>query len=206
MLRELTLTAAMACAAAAIPAAAQVVKGSIPPTSTLHAAAQTLDAAQQKQLQAMIAQHERVRAKLSPSDRKDLDKLTAKVRRQLFASPRSSDLLGETSGIVSRMVPGLSNAEAGTLAEYTLGGIASGGAATGGAASGGSAIGSASGGDEQAQLLAATQQMQETQMSFNLQYLQLQSQMQEENRSYTAVSNIMKTKHHAVKNSISNIR
>lgn len=51
-----------------------------------------------------------------------------------------------------------------------------------------------------------TQQMQETQMSFNLQYLQLQSQMQQENRAYTTVSNIMKTKHDTVKNSISNIR
>ena len=58
----------------------------------------------------------------------------------------------------------------------------------------------------QEQLLKATKQMQETQMSFNLQYLQLQSQMQQENRSYTAVSNIMKTKHDTVKNSISNIR
>jgi hypothetical protein len=57
-----------------------------------------------------------------------------------------------------------------------------------------------------ADLLAATQEMQETQMAFNLQYLQLQSQMQNENRSYTAVSNIMKTKHDTVKNSISNIR
>ena len=53
---------------------------------------------------------------------------------------------------------------------------------------------------------SATKQMQETQMSFNLQYLQLQSQMQHENRSYTAISNIMKTKHDTVKNSISNIR
>lgn len=53
---------------------------------------------------------------------------------------------------------------------------------------------------------SATKQMQETQMSFNLQYLQLQTQMQHENRSYTAVSNIMKTKHDTVKNSISNIR
>ena len=71
---------------------------------------------------------------------------------------------------------------------------------------GGSITNSASGGNSQSQLMAATQQMQETQMSFNLQYLQLQSQMQNENRSYTAVSNIMKTKHDTVKNSISNIR
>jgi len=55
-------------------------------------------------------------------------------------------------------------------------------------------------------LVEATKQMQETQMSFNLQYLQLQSQMQNENRLYTAISNIMKTKHDTVKNSISNIR
>ena len=55
-------------------------------------------------------------------------------------------------------------------------------------------------------LLEATRQMQETQMSFNLQYLELQSQMQNENRSYTAVSNMLKTKHDTVKNSINNIR
>lgn len=57
-----------------------------------------------------------------------------------------------------------------------------------------------------AQLLDAVRAMQETQMSFNLQYLQLQSQMQHENRSFTAISNIMKTKHDTVKNSIANIR
>ena len=55
-------------------------------------------------------------------------------------------------------------------------------------------------------LLNEVRQLQETQMSFNLQYLQLQSQMQHENRSYTAISNIMKTKHDTVKNTISNIR
>lgn len=64
----------------------------------------------------------------------------------------------------------------------------------------------ASGSDSSAQLMQATKQMQETQMSFNLQYLQLQNQMQNENRQYTAISNIMKTKHDTVKNTISNIR
>lgn len=64
----------------------------------------------------------------------------------------------------------------------------------------------AQGGGGQAQLLAATKNMQETQMSFNLQYLQLQTQMQHENRSYTAISNILKTKHDTVKNSINNVR
>lgn len=55
-------------------------------------------------------------------------------------------------------------------------------------------------------LLQALKSLQESQMSFNVQYLQLQQQMQRENRAYTAVSNIMKTKHDTVKNSISNIR
>lgn len=54
--------------------------------------------------------------------------------------------------------------------------------------------------------LAAGRDAAPRQMSFNLQYLLLQTQMQNENRSYTAVSNIMKTKHDTVKNSISNIR
>jgi hypothetical protein len=58
----------------------------------------------------------------------------------------------------------------------------------------------------QDQLLNAAKQMQETQMSFNLQYLQLQSQMQNENRAYTTVSNVLKTKHDTVKNSINNMR
>jgi hypothetical protein len=49
-------------------------------------------------------------------------------------------------------------------------------------------------------------ELQRVQADFNVQYLQLQSQMQNENRSYTAISNIMKTKHDTAKNSISNVR
>lgn len=54
--------------------------------------------------------------------------------------------------------------------------------------------------------LGAMGQMQEAQMSFNLQYLQLQSQMQHENRSYTAISNIMQAKRNASNNAIGRIR
>jgi formate dehydrogenase maturation protein FdhE len=61
-------------------------------------------------------------------------------------------------------------------------------------------------GGSQNQLLNATKQMQETQMNFNVQYLLLQEHMQNENQTYTAISNIMKTKHDTVKNSISNVR
>jgi hypothetical protein len=43
-------------------------------------------------------------------------------------------------------------------------------------------------------------------LSYSLQYLMLQQQMQNESRAFTALSNIMKTKHDTVKNSISNVR
>ena len=60
---------------------------------------------------------------------------------------------------------------------------------------------------QQAEALARSlHDLQETNMSFNLQYLQLQQQMQEENRRFTLLSNIMKTKHDTAKNSIRNIR
>jgi len=44
------------------------------------------------------------------------------------------------------------------------------------------------------------------QQSFDSQFLQLQSDMQNYNQMQTAVSNVMKTKHDTVKNSISNLR
>jgi hypothetical protein len=53
---------------------------------------------------------------------------------------------------------------------------------------------------------ALTHKVQDNQMSFSLQYLALQEAIETENREYTMVSNIMKTKHDTVKNSISNIR
>jgi len=61
-------------------------------------------------------------------------------------------------------------------------------------------------GTSQAELMQATKNLQESQMSFNLQYLQLQNSMQNENRQFTMVSNVMKTKHDTAKNIISNIK
>jgi hypothetical protein len=48
--------------------------------------------------------------------------------------------------------------------------------------------------------------MQELNQSFNLQYLSLQQNMQADNRQFTTLSNIMKTKHDTAKNSINNVR
>ena len=56
------------------------------------------------------------------------------------------------------------------------------------------------------QLMQATCQMQEMNTSFNLQYLQLQQKMQGDNRKFTTISNVMKTKHDTSRNAINNIR
>ena len=55
-------------------------------------------------------------------------------------------------------------------------------------------------------LIEAARQMSEMSQSFNIQYLDLQKQMQDENRRYTLVSNIMKTKHDTAKSAINNVR
>jgi hypothetical protein len=62
------------------------------------------------------------------------------------------------------------------------------------------------GGNTQQDLLNQTKGMQEMMASFNLQYLQLQEKMQAENRSFSTVSNVMKTKHDTAKSSIGNVR
>jgi len=64
----------------------------------------------------------------------------------------------------------------------------------------------AAAGDSSSQLMMATKQMQEMNQSFNLQYLQLQQKMQADNRQFTLMSNIMKTKHDTAKNAINNVR
>ena len=75
---------------------------------------------------------------------------------------------------------------------------ASPGAASDGAATAGS---SSSEGD----VLEATRALQQEARTFNLQYLQLQENMQRESREFTALSNVMKVKHDSAKAAISNI-
>jgi len=55
-------------------------------------------------------------------------------------------------------------------------------------------------------MMVATREMQEMNMSFNMQYLSLQQKMQADNRQFSLLSNIMKTKHDTAKNAISNVR
>ena len=46
----------------------------------------------------------------------------------------------------------------------------------------------------------------QTQAETSLYFLQLQQQIQEENRTYSTLSNVMKARHETVKNAIGNIR
>ena len=55
-------------------------------------------------------------------------------------------------------------------------------------------------------MLDQMQKYTEMNQSFNMQYLQLQENMQQESRKFSVISNIMKTKHDTAKSSISNVR
>ncbi|MBC7794581.1 MAG: hypothetical protein H7Z43_12830 [Clostridia bacterium] len=105
-----------------------------------------------------------------------------------------SSVTGQAGGINGSSVAGIGNG--GTL-----------GAVTGSAVTGNGAVdGLAAGGDTSAILLQQTQRMQEMNQSFNLQYLQLQENMQADNRQFTTISNVMKTKQDTAKNAINNLR
>ena len=145
-----------------------------------------IGSAERLRLNALVAQHQKIRLQFPADQRAILDRLTDRIRASILSGTPRGSLFDATKALIRGAAPSLSDSESRILTVYALDGIAA--------------------GDPPGQLLNATKQMQETQMSFNLQYLQLQSQMQSENRSYTAVSNIMKTKHDTVKNSINNIR
>jgi len=73
-----------------------------------------------------------------------------------------------------------------------------------GAASEGAATTAGSSSSE-GDVLEATRALQQEARTFNLQYLQLQENMQRESREFTALSNVMKVKHDSAKAAISNI-
>jgi hypothetical protein len=91
-----------------------------------------------------------------------------------------------------------------TVGTGVTGSISSSGGGSGyGSASGTGALASTGGPTD---MMTAAKQMQELNMSFNMQYLTLQQKMQADNRQFTTLSNIMKTKHDTAKNAINNVR
>ncbi len=80
------------------------------------------------------------------------------------------------------------------------------GAARGSAvSSGGGSVAAAAGSGSEGDILEATRALQQESQTFNLQYLQLQENMQRESREFTALSNVMKVKHDSAKSAINNI-
>jgi hypothetical protein len=170
------LLAVMLLSATSLAFGAQPSTAAAAKSSEKNAAA-GLTSAQTSRLAALRAEHRRAKAALPQEQQLQLDQLAHMVKGRLFAKPLDGDVLASTTQLVSEIVPGLSDVEAEGIAHYVLGAIASG-----------------------------PVQNAETQMSFNLQYLQLLSQMQAANRDYEAISAVLKTKHDTVKNSIGNVR
>ena len=75
----------------------------------------------------------------------------------------------------------------------------------GGAPSSTGEIAAQSGSQEQS-TMNEVRDMQEQSQSFNLQFLALQEEVQQENRKFTTISNVLKAKHETAKGAIGNIR
>jgi hypothetical protein len=146
-------------------------------SSNAKVAPAALTSGQAAKLAAARSQHLKAKAGLPPEQQLQLDRVALAVKGKLLAGLTGGDLLASATQLVSETVPDLDGAEAESIAKYALAAIASG-----------------------------TQRNSETQMSFNLQYLELLSQMQELNRDYEALGEILKAKHDEVENSIGNVR
>lgn len=64
----------------------------------------------------------------------------------------------------------------------------------------------AAGGASETSTLTEVRAMQEQAQAFNLEYLALQEEVQQENRRFSTISNVLKAKHETAKSAIGNIR
>ena len=140
---------------------------------------------------------------------------------------RTANAIGQGAGMAAPFIPGAATLSAavtslgalqssaggqGAQGSYAIGLSSGSGVGTSGVTGGSSLPGvdgvaqAGSASSDSSQLMQATREMQELNMSFNMQYLQLQQKMQQDNRQFTMLSNIMKTKHDTAKNAISNVR
>ena len=124
-----------------------------------------------------------------------------------MASPGAANVLNQAASNLS-VVTDTAGPNAGTISAGSANSAASGlPTSTSGTSNYTAAVAdAAAGGNSQAQMFMATRELQELNQSFNLQYLGLQEDMQAENRKYSALSNIMKTKHDTAKNALNNLK
>jgi hypothetical protein len=106
------------------------------------------------------------------------------------------------SGIVGGPVVAAAVREAGGALIGAVGGAGGGGGGGGASTTLAAAAGTGSPGGDMAQVA----QMQRESQSFSLQLLTLQQDVQDENRRFTTVSNVLKTAHDTAKGAVSNLR
>jgi hypothetical protein len=148
-----------------------------------------LSNADEKRLDTLMVDHRTTRGRLPPDQRRDLDQLTARVRDVLFPTGAEAPGAGawdNAKKTVAGLMPSLSMNENAALAAYAVDGIVA--------------------GDIEVLRFAKTDPSFTMLADFKLQYMQLQQQMRNVSRSYATMSNVLRTKHDTVKNSISNVR
>lgn len=72
--------------------------------------------------------------------------------------------------------------------------------------SGGPLGGNGTGADHEQTTMDEMRAMQQESQAFNMQYLALQEEVQQENRRFSTISNVLKAKHETAKTAIANIR
>jgi len=128
----------------------------------------------------------------------------AEVATSVAAGPVMAAAVRETGMAAAGAIAGSGVRAPGAMATA---GTSLGGAATGAAASGTSGVSSSlsSPASDQSDV-AAMQAMQRESQVFNMQLLELQENVQQENRRFSTVSNVLRAKHDTAKAAVSNIR
>jgi hypothetical protein len=98
----------------------------------------------------------------------------------------ASAIKGALMGAAGEQAPGLAAADPGTGVDG-IGALGGGGWGAG-------------------DVMEATKRLQEQNQMFSMQYLELQEKIQQENRQYSTISNVLKTRHESAKTAIGNIR
>ena len=117
-----------------------------------------------------------------------------------FSAALRGAVSGATDGVAQTLALAAPAIPGGAVLAAAVRGASAGSAAPAGAVAA-AATGASSGGD----LIEATRTLQQQAQSFNVQYLQLQENMQRESREFSALSNVMKVRHDTAKAAIANI-
>jgi len=132
----------------------------------------------------------------------------AQVATQVLGAPRLAAAIAGAESRASSFVSTPAGSLGSRVAIAAGGGVLGGATPAGAAAPGGSAASAAAalptGGDGSD--LATMQAMQRESQVFNMQLLELQEEVQQENRRFTTLSNVLRAKHDTAKAAVSNIR